>query len=168
MTRRSCGRRVLAVESNPSDVQRITECLTRLGQPFRLATTAERTLEFLRNEIFDKCIAAVELTLDGEPILARLSRLPALNRLVGIGPSNSTEWEDLAYRSGANAYLARPLTVESLAKALRLMTLTPVSDAKCFPTADKKPTKPITDKESMVDTSKSSPMERGAHDKATR
>jgi len=110
---------ILLAEPQPDDAGPLTKCVAGLGFDFKLATTAEQTIEFLRHDVFQAAVIAVELTLRGEPLLRRISRLPVLECLVGIGPAGEAQWQVLAWRSGADAYVPRPATTQALATALR-------------------------------------------------
>ena len=111
---------ILAAETNGQDARHLLRSLTPLGRPVRLATTTQDVLELLRREIFIAAVAAVEMALDGEPMLARLARLPSLEHLVAVGPVGEMNWRNLAYRAGAETCLTRPVTTEALAGALGL------------------------------------------------
>lgn len=111
---------VLAAEPALADARHLVGCLTRLRQTVRVAMSADDIIDMLRREVFTRAVVAVELTLDGEPILARLARLPMPKRIVAVGPAGDPTSEVLALVSGAQTYLARPVSVEDLARALAI------------------------------------------------
>jgi len=113
-------RAVLAAEIVPAEAEHLVRCLVRLGHPVRLATTGAEALALLRREIFDQAVVAAGLKLDGLPLLAWLSRLPAPGWIVAIGPAGDVDAEVRARSFGAAAYLTRPVSTEALAVALRL------------------------------------------------
>jgi len=109
---------ILAAEGRPEDAMRLRECLAILGEHVRMATSAAEVMEHLRRDIFTRAVVAVELSWDCEPMLARISRLPAVEHLVATGPPGDTRMEARARAAGARAYVARPVTVRVLAMAL--------------------------------------------------
>jgi len=112
------ARLILAAEGRPEDAARLRECLAILGEHMRMATSAAEVMEHLRREIFTRAVVAVELSWGCEPMLARISRLPAVEHLVATGPPDDTCMEARARTAGANAYVMRPVTVRVLAMAL--------------------------------------------------
>jgi len=109
---------ILLAEPQPDDAEALTHCVGHLGLDFNLAATAEEVIELLRRDLFRAAVIAVELTLRGEPLLRRISRLPVLECLVAIGPGGEAQWQLLARRNGAVAYMPRPATTQSLTTAL--------------------------------------------------
>lgn len=120
---------VLAAEADPHDAQNLLRCLTALGWRALLATSARQALDIARREIFSAAVAAAELALADEPLLARLSRLPALEMLVATGPPGEPAMEARARRAGADVYLTRPVSAEALAKALQMVL--PARETAC-------------------------------------
>lgn len=121
-------RPILAAEATFEDARQLVRCLGPLNRQVYLAVSVEQALDRLRHMIFREAIAATELTFDGELLLARLSRLPALKCLIALGPAGNAEAEAKARAAGANIYLGRPVTTEMLALALGTSTLRGVSD----------------------------------------
>jgi len=113
---------ILAAEFDRADGDHLERCLGLLGYRARLATTGRGVLDLMRRELFPGAVIATELALDGEPLLPRVSRLPALECLVATGPAGDLQSELLARRGGANAFLPRPVTANALANALRLLS----------------------------------------------
>ena len=111
---------ILAAESDPVDAARLFRALALLGYRVTLATSPEQVLEMIRQHVFPQAVVAAEMTLGDEPILARLARLPSMRCLVATGPAGQTEMEQRGRLSGATVYLPRPVTIEALAKALRV------------------------------------------------
>jgi CheY-like chemotaxis protein len=109
---------VLVVEPNLADAKHLVSCLTRLRQPVRLAMSAADAIDALRREVFDRVVVAAEMTLDGEPLLDRLARLPMLRRIVAIGPAGDADLEVRARTAGAHVYMTRPAGQDELARAL--------------------------------------------------
>ncbi len=117
------GGAILAAELSAEHAEHLLRCLRLLGMTVRLASTAEDALALLRREMFDRAAVAVELVTEDGPLLARLSRLPSLRRLVALGPNGDPSPELRARTWGAQSYLARPVSVEGLAAALRARVL---------------------------------------------
>jgi ActR/RegA family two-component response regulator len=111
---------VLAAEPGLADARRLAQCLARRRLQVRLAMSPADVLDLLRREIFDRAVVAVEMTLDGEPVLARVARLPMLRRVVAVGPAGDPEAEVRARLAGAHVYLPRPVDEAELARALAL------------------------------------------------
>jgi len=109
---------ILAAEPDPMDSARLSRSLVLLGYSPETATSAEEVLKLIRRRMYQRAIVAIELTWQGEPILVRLARLPSMRAVLAIGPAGDPEMETLARLSGADAYLARPVTIDSLSKAL--------------------------------------------------
>lgn len=116
---RTDAQSLLAAEASPA-AQELLRCLRPLGARVALATSAEEALRALRREVFRRAVVAIEIALDGEPLLARLSRLSSLECLVAIGPGGDAAAEGAARVAGAQAYLARPVTTGLLSRALGL------------------------------------------------
>lgn len=113
---------VLAAEFDRANADHLQRCLDLLGYQARLAITGRDVLDLMRRELFSGAVIATELALDGQPLLPRVSRLPALECLVATGPAGDVQSELLARRGGASAFLPRPVTVNALANALRLLS----------------------------------------------
>jgi CheY-like chemotaxis protein len=111
---------ILAAEPDLADARHLVQCFGRLRQPVRLAMSPEDILDLLRREAFGRVIVATEMTLDGEPILARLARLPMLQHVVATGPGGDPALEVRARLAGAHVYLPRPVDLEDLARALAI------------------------------------------------
>ena len=109
---------VLAAEIGAAEAERLQQCLCPIVRRVRLATSAQQVLERLREETFQRAVVATELVLGGQPILARLAVLPAIRCLVAVGPGGDGEMERRARGAGACAYVVRPVSSETLARAL--------------------------------------------------
>lgn len=120
---------ILAVEARPGDVQNLTRCLTMLEVKFHLARSVERAVQLLREMVFSEAIVAAELNLGEEPLIAHLSRLPATTLLLATGPGDDWEMESRSRFSGADFYLPRPITTETLAMALQMFCHNPAGRA---------------------------------------
>jgi len=110
---------ILAAETDAVRSARLSRSLMLLGYSPEATASPREVLEMIRRRVFDGALIAAELTWQGEPVLSRVSRLPSIRSLVAIGPAGDARMETLARLSGANAYLPRPVTIESLAKVLR-------------------------------------------------
>jgi len=128
---------ILAAEARREDAQHLLECLQPLGWIVRRATSTRQVMTLLRREIFEKMVVAAEMTLDGKPLLMRLASLPALRRLIAIGPGGEPAMERRARIAGADMYLARPVTTDALAVALGLSVRSTASgtDPPCLEAA---------------------------------
>jgi ActR/RegA family two-component response regulator len=113
---------ILAAEMDSEDAKHLLRCLKILSPRVLLATTAEEIMRLMRQQILERAVGGIELVLHDEPILARLSRLPALEYLVATGPGGDPQTEILARSTGAKVYLPRPVNVRDLAAALCLPT----------------------------------------------
>lgn len=111
---------ILAVEADEADALHLLRCLAPLAESVHLTTSAEEAFELVRRSIFDRAVVATELTVRNVPILARLSLLPTIVRLVATGPPGDAVMESRALSAGADLYLTRPVTTNALARALHL------------------------------------------------
>ncbi len=110
--------RILTAEPDANEATRLTKSLSLLGYQVELARAPEEVLALIRSNIFSRAIVAMELSLDGENILARLAQLPSMKCLIATGPAKDLQAETNARLAGANLYLPRPVNMESLAQAL--------------------------------------------------
>jgi CheY-like chemotaxis protein len=111
---------VLVAEPVLADAKHMVQCFSRLRQPVRVAMSATDIIDLLRREVFSRAVVATEMMLDGEPVLARLTRLPMLERIVATGPAGDPAMEVRARVAGAHVYLTRPVAGEDLARALAI------------------------------------------------
>ena len=118
MTLMQNGKPVLVAEISLAEAEHLVRALARLSRRVRMATSAEQLLGLLRSEILHEAVVAVELEIEDKPALTYLARLPAMERLVAVGPANEAAMEIQARTAGATAYLARPVTANTLAGAL--------------------------------------------------
>ena len=118
MIRLNETRMILAAEPRRADAEHLWQCLAPVRDYVCLARSACEALEMVRRQAFSRAVVATELMLDDTPVLARLSRLPALEHLVATGPAGNPEMEILARTSGADLYLTRPVSFERLSRAL--------------------------------------------------
>ena len=109
---------ILAAEHDNRSAKELAEVLAALGYDVYPAASAAEAMGVMRRVILRAAVVAVELALGDEPLLARLSHLPAIERLVAIGPPGDGETELKARLAGASAYVARPATADDLADAL--------------------------------------------------
>ena len=112
------GQPVLVAEPTPSHARHLRSLLQQMRYRVCLATDCREAIDVLRREAPAHAIVAVELATNGEPLLAGLARLPALDHLIGTGPGGEPASEITARRAGATAYLARPISAGPLAAAL--------------------------------------------------
>ena len=111
---------LLAAEADPMKAERLQRCLWPLGQRVFLARSAEDVVGLVRRGVFHRAVAAVELALDGELVLTRLSQFSGLKYLVAVGPKGDKDLEQMARSAGATVYVTRPVTTELLSRALNL------------------------------------------------
>ena len=116
---RDNGDLILGAEAGAGEAAQLKRVLQSLGQRVHLVTSGEQILEIIRREIFEQAIVACELVIADQPALAYLARLPSLERLLATGPSGDVDMEIRARSAGADAYLPRPVSTVSLARALR-------------------------------------------------
>jgi len=109
---------ILAAEPDPVESARLSRSLVLLGYSPETAASADGVLELIRRRMYERAVIAIELTWQGKPVVVRLARLPSVREVVALGPAGDPEMETLARLSGADAYLARPVTIESLSKVL--------------------------------------------------
>ena len=110
-------RTVLAAEVQSEDACHLTRCLRTLGLKVHLATSIRQAIGLLRRELFDAAVLASELEVDGEPMIAHVSRLPVGKLLMATGPGGDWALERRARLAGATVYLPRPVSVTKLAEA---------------------------------------------------
>ena len=110
---------ILAAEVDPMDAARLFRTLVLLGYRVRPASSAEQVMEAIRRQIFTHAALAIEMTIEGEPIITRLSALPSMAQLIAVGPPGDQKAERQARLAGADLYICRPVGIEVLAKALR-------------------------------------------------
>ena len=111
-------RTILVADGIAERADFVRRLLRRMDYRVATAASAEEVLQLMGREMLDAAVVAVEMAMDNEPILARLSRLPALRRLVATGQAGDAQTEILARRSGAHVYLPRPVRMEALAMAI--------------------------------------------------
>jgi len=121
---------ILAAESDPADAENLLRCLKLYGQTVLLATSSEDVLRLIRRQVYERAVVGVDLVIGDEPLLARLSSLPALRYLVATGPPGDVEMETLARLAGAGVYLQRPVSADDLGLALDLPPPVRTSDRR--------------------------------------
>jgi len=109
---------IIAVETDTVQLTRLSRSLALLGYQPAEANSAEQAMKLIRGTVFERAAVAAELTWVGQTLIRRLRRLPSMETVIAIGPPDDPEMEAEARTSGADAYLVRPVSVESLAKAL--------------------------------------------------
>ncbi len=117
---------ILVVEVRPEDARTLSLCLAALEAEFRLAVSVEQAIQLLQRAIFREAIVAAELNVGQDPMIAYLSDLPATDLIVATGPPGDWEMERSARFAGADFYLPRPVSVNSLAQTLRKPALTEI------------------------------------------
>ena len=111
-------RPILVADPHPERADELRQLLRLMDFRVNLATTAMEVLDAIRSEIVVQAVVAVEMTIESEPALECLRRLPTLRCLVAIGPPANPETELRARRCGGRVYLMRPVDIKSLAVAL--------------------------------------------------
>ena len=114
----SAGAPILVAEPVLEDVKHAVRCLAPLGRPVRVAMSAEEVIDLVRREIIDRAVVATELSLGGDPVIARLTQLPLMKQVIATGPANDPAMEVRARAAGAQVYLPRPVSPEDLRRAL--------------------------------------------------
>jgi CheY-like chemotaxis protein len=114
---------ILVAEFNEDNVSHLVECFARLQQPVRMALSPTDIMNLLRREVFSRAIVAAEMMIDGEPVVARLARLPMMGHVVATGPGDDTAMEVRARAAGASIYLPRPVCLDDLARAMAVPML---------------------------------------------
>jgi ActR/RegA family two-component response regulator len=109
---------IIAAEVDPMRSTRLGRSLVLLGYQPAVASSAEEVITLIREGIYERAVVAAELVWEGRSIISRLCRLPSIQSVVAIGPTGDLHTEALARTAGASAYLARPVNIESLARAL--------------------------------------------------
>jgi ActR/RegA family two-component response regulator len=112
---------ILAAEYTVQHIRNLARSLRPFGMETYLASSLEQVVDRLRYHCFHQAIVAVEFEVGGELLLARLARLPAMERLIAVGPPDNWPLEAAARTAGAKAYLSRPVTVESLLLTFRAL-----------------------------------------------
>ena len=111
---------ILVAETGSVEASYLGRLLGRLGHLVHMAAAGGQVLNVIRRQMPDRAVVAAELSVEGEPLLARLSRLPSLQRLIAIGPAGNADMEIRARRAGAHVYLPRPVDVNALGLALHV------------------------------------------------
>jgi CheY-like chemotaxis protein len=114
---------VLVAEHGAANAQRAVADLSRCGLRTRAGRGVAEALELLRCEAFDAAVVAVELMIEGRPLLERLAQLPGLSLVVATGPPGDWEMERRARMAGARAYLPRPVAASTWARTFRKVSL---------------------------------------------
>ena len=118
---------ILVAETSLEEACRLGLLLRQAGRAAQTVATAGQVLEIVGRQMVHQAVVAMELTIEDEPILARLSRLPAMRRLVAVGPAAEPCIEQRARQAGAQVYLPRPVAGGLLVLALFEQTRTGVS-----------------------------------------
>lgn len=111
---------ILIGEADARNAARLFRALILLGHRPALAMSSRQLVKMIGAQIFRHAIVAAELTIEGDPVLARLSRLPCMERLIALGQAGNVDMESRARLAGADMFLPRPVAIESLAKALQI------------------------------------------------
>jgi CheY-like chemotaxis protein len=122
--------RLLLVEDNPDDAQLTQRALSRahIGNELTIAADAESALELLyrqaMNETEDVGFILLDLGLprmDGRELLQRIWNDRRLRHIPVIVLTGSASDEDMlkSYKSGAVAFLRKPVDVDRLLRAVR-------------------------------------------------
>jgi chemotaxis family two-component system response regulator Rcp1 len=117
---------ILVAEDNPGDVALIREALREGGAGHRLSVAPDGIAALARlrhpgGPRPDLVLLDLNLArLDGRAVLAALRADPALRTLPVVVFSSSSEPRDVvaAYAHGANAYVAKPLTLDGFLAAV--------------------------------------------------
>ncbi|MCG6942525.1 MAG: response regulator, partial [Thiohalocapsa sp.] len=116
------GMRVLVAEDHPLNRQVLTDMLALLGVDATLVTTGREALDALERGTFDAVLMDIQMPeMDGLSATRRLRRHPAWGQLpVIVITAGVTEAERARVAAvGANALLAKPVSLETLADTLR-------------------------------------------------
>ena len=121
---------VLLVEDNPADVRLTLEVMKDLGRPARL-TPVHDGLEAVtmldercsrRESLPDLVLLDLNLPrMHGSEVLERIKRAPLLRHLPVIVLTTSQAEQDVrrSYELGANAFLNKPMDLDSFAKVMQ-------------------------------------------------
>jgi len=109
---------VLVADGMEFGVIQTAAAVELLGFQVRIAVSETAALEILRRNLISIAFVGVELTLDDELLLSRVSALPLVRWLVALGPGCRSDLEFAARRGGANVYLQRPVGPEQAARSL--------------------------------------------------
>jgi len=113
--------RVLLVEDDAVNQQVASRMLERLGSSVTVVDNGRRALEALERSTFDLVLMDCHMpSMDGFEATAQLRRRPALSELpiIALTASVLAEDRDRCLAAGMNDYLAKPVSLAALRKAL--------------------------------------------------
>ncbi len=100
----------------------IAEALTLLGYEAEVAYSPRVALESISNRMPDVILLDINMPgIDGVEVCRYLRRDPATEQVPIIAMSSEVQDEtlDRVYEAGANAFLAKPIDIDMLARALK-------------------------------------------------
>jgi CheY-like chemotaxis protein len=116
-------RPVLVIDDDPRSCELVAAILTSVGFEVRSAPDGASGIE-LAGTVQPSAILLDMMMpgTDGLATLARLKRDPLLGKVPVIGMTASTDltYTEKAFRAGANFFVAKPLSRESLVRAVEL------------------------------------------------
>ncbi len=109
---------ILVAEGTEAEAIRTAAVVELLGFRVRTAASTGAVLDVLRSDVVSAALVGVELILDAELLLRRVSAFPSIRWLVAIGPGFRVDLEHAARCGGADVYLSRPISPEQVAWSL--------------------------------------------------
>ncbi len=100
----------------------VAEALTLLGYEAEVAYSPRVALESISNRMPDVILLDINMPgIDGVEVCRYLRRDPATEQVPIIAMSSEVQDEtlDRVYEAGANAFLAKPIDIDMLARALK-------------------------------------------------
>jgi len=112
--------RVLVTDDDPIQLRAAARLLRSLGHSGALANNGQKALELLDTQSFDLVLLDLRMpVLDGMETLTRLRpRYPRLPVVLVSGDDLETSWSFYS-AAGADAYLVKPLDVQTLSALLQ-------------------------------------------------
>lgn len=112
------GNTVLVAEPDSDHAFFLESVLRSWGRDVAAAASVDEALQIVRCEFVQQAVIATELGSAGEMLVARMSALPSVQRLVAVGPAGRPDIERRARLAGADVFLPRPVPIEQLTQAL--------------------------------------------------
>ena len=119
------GLHILVVDDDETAREALAEALTHLGARLTIAPSVAAALEHLRGAHFDAVCSDIEMPIDSGAVLARTVRAEESGGrrqpLIAVSGLVGEDHEVAAHQAGFDAFVAKPIDVERLARRLRAL-----------------------------------------------
>ncbi|HSP98131.1 MAG TPA: hybrid sensor histidine kinase/response regulator [Candidatus Dormibacteraeota bacterium] len=119
------GLHILVVDDDQTTREALGEALTQMGGRLTIAPSVATALERLRGAHFDAVCSDIEMPIDSGVVLARTVRAAESGGrrqpLIAVSGLVGEDHEAAARQAGFDAFLAKPVDVERLARRLRAL-----------------------------------------------